>query len=206
MKTILNNLSIGVFIDGGYYAKVCQHVESNHSMRIDIGEFLRFIKSYITEKLSLEPGDCEITEKHIFQGRFKAYDAEQRNLLYKERKFEDALIEQDIVFHYKHLRTAENNPHQIIEKGIDVWFALEAYELTLARNLDIVVVITGDGDHEMLLNKLKALKRKAILLTWNNGPVSSTSRLLREEASLHIEINDIFEHQPDRVRSFCTRI
>lgn len=205
MQTTLTNVSIGVFIDGGYYAKVNQNFENDYSMRIGIGEFLQFIKRHTAETFRLDPDACKITERHIFQGRFRAHDAEQRDLLFKERKFEDSLIEADVVFHYKHLRTAENNPRQVIEKGIDVWFALEAYELTLARELDIVVLITGDGDHEMLLNKIKALKRKAVLLTWNNGPVSSTSRSLQEEASLHIEMGTLVKNNPRLIEQFSRK-
>ena len=50
---------------------------------------------------------------------------------------------------------------------MDVWFALEAYELATFRKFDYVVLITGDADHEMLVRKLKALKTKVVLLTWN---------------------------------------
>lgn len=48
---------------------------------------------------------------------------------------------------------------QVVEKGIDVWFALEAYELATFRKFDYVVLITGDADHEMLVRKLKPLLR-----------------------------------------------
>ena len=56
-----------------------------------------------------------ITEAHYYRGRFRASDANKRNLLMKERQFEDSLIENDIIFHYKHLRPQEsggiNRPH-----------------------------------------------------------------------------------------------
>ena len=55
----------------------------------------------------------------------------------------------------------------MVEKGVDVWFALEAYELATIRKFDFVVLITGDADHEMLVKKLKALKIHTVLLTWD---------------------------------------
>jgi uncharacterized LabA/DUF88 family protein len=97
-------------------------------------------------------------------------------------------------FHYNHLREIEKNGKTtVIEKGVDVWFALEAYEIALYREFDYVVLITGDADHEMLIRKLKAIKTKPILLTWNLTQQNSTSRLLSDEAFEHIEISDVVE-------------
>ena len=117
-------------------------------------------------------------------------DAYDKHLLYNERKFEDTLIENDVIFHYKHLREMEKDGVvQVIEKGVDVWFALEAYELATFRKFDYVVLITGDADHEMLVRKLKALKIKTVLLTWNLANGEATSPLLREEAGYHWELS-----------------
>jgi uncharacterized LabA/DUF88 family protein len=76
----------------------------------------------------------------------------------------------------------------VIEKGVDTWFALDTYELTLYREFDYVVMISGDADHEMLARKLKALKTHAILLTWDPANTGSTSRFLSEEVCTHIDI------------------
>lgn len=72
-------------------------------------------------------------------------------MLFSERKFEDSLIENNVIFHYKHLREMQKDGDiTVVEKGIDVWFALEVYELSVFREFDYVVLITGDVDHEML--------------------------------------------------------
>ena len=124
----------------------------------------------------------------------EAYD---KKLLYNERKFEDTLIENDVVFHYKHLREVEKDGVvQVVEKGVDVWFALEAYELATFRKFDYVVLITGDADHQMLVRKLKALKIKTVLLTWNLTDVDATSPLLKEEAGHHWELSHIIYDHP----------
>ena len=99
------------------------------------------------------------------------------------------LIENDVIFHYKHLRTNPNGG--VIEKGVDTWFALDTYELTLFREFDFVVLISGDADHEMLARKLKALKTHVVLLTWDPANTASTSRFLREEVCTHIDMNSI---------------
>ena len=193
---MLNNISIGLFIDGGYFAKVCQDA-GKHGYVLQIKKMMQFCVKYLSDYFELNEADCHITESHYYRGRYKAEDAISKHILEEERRFEDWLIKEDVVFHYKHLRTVanEHGEHVEIEKGIDVWFALETYEISIARQLDIVVVFTGDGDHEMLLNKLKALKKKAVLLTWHFSATNSVSRKLSEEATLHIELSKILtEH------------
>lgn len=198
------NKSIGVFIDGGYFAKVNESLEEQLSMNIHITSFFQFIREEIARRHNLPIGECFITESHYFRGRYRVNDANSKHLLYSERKFEDSLIENDVIFHYKHLREIQKNGNiTVIEKGIDVWFALEAYELSLFRDFDFVVLITGDADHEMLVKKLKALKTHVILLTWDLSDESSTARLLREEACTHIELGKLMEVDKDLLKKIC---
>lgn len=196
--------SIGVFIDGGYFAKVNESLEEQLSMNIHITSFFQFIREEIARRYNLPIGECFITESHYFRGRYRANDANSKHLLYSERKFEDSLIENDVIFHYKHLREIQKNGNiTVVEKGIDVWFALEAYELSLFRDFDFVVLVTGDADHEMLVKKLKALKTHVILLTWDLSDESSTARLLREEACTHIELGKLMEVDKDLLKKIC---
>ncbi len=186
-----NQFSIGIFIDGGYYAKINEGLQKQLSLKLDIKSLFLYVCEKIATKYQLNPEDIHITEAHYFRGRFRAGDANEKHLLYSERAFEDKLIENDVVFHYKHLRELEKREGiTVIEKGIDVWFALETYELATIRNFDFVVLITGDADHEMLVRKLNALKTKVMLLNWNVGPQASTSKLLKEEAGWHIDLGN----------------
>lgn len=183
--------SIGIFIDGGYYAKINEGLQKQLSMRLDIKSLFQYIREKISEAYDIPTADIQITEAHYFRGRYRAGDANEKHLLYSERAFEDTLIENDVVFHYKHLRELEKRDGiTVVEKGIDVWYALATYELSTIRNFDFVILVTGDADHEMLARKLNALKTKAVLLTWNVGPQASTSRLLKEEVGWHLELRD----------------
>ena len=184
-------LSVGIFIDGGYYAKINEGLGKQLSMRLDIKNLFLYVREKIASAYSLPLEDIQVTEAHFFRGRYRANDANAKHLLYSERAFEDTLIENDVIFHYKHLREMENKGGiTVVEKGIDVWFALETYELSMIRKFDFVILITGDADHEMLVRKLNALKTKVILLTWNVGPQASTSKLLKEEAGWHLELSN----------------
>lgn len=179
------NLSIGVFIDGGYYAKINEGFKGTRE--VNLKALLDFICKKIATDNQIDRNRLYITESHYYRGRYRADDAKSKNLLYSERTFEDTLIENDVIFHYKHLRT---NPRGgVIEKGVDTWFALDTYEMTLFREFDFVVLISGDADHEMLARKLKALKTHVILLTWDPANTASTSRFLQEEVCTHMDMN-----------------
>ena len=185
----MENKSIGVFIDGGYYAKINEGFGGRRT--VNLKGLLSFITGRIAKDENIERRHLYITECHYYRGRYRAEEARQKNLLLDERKFEDMLIENDVIFHYKHLRTAPGGG--VIEKGVDTWFALDTYEMILFREFDFVVLISGDADHEMLARKLKALKTHVILLTWDPANTASTSRFLREEVCTHYDMNKITE-------------
>lgn len=201
-------ISIGVFIDGGYYAKIDEGLKRSLSMQVNLNSLLAFIRRQISAKYQVAYEDCQITESHYFRGRYRVYDANNKHILYSERKFEDSLIENDVVFHYKHLREVKKDGEvTIIEKGIDTWYALETYELTLLRQFEVVVLITGDADHEMIARKLKALKSRVLLLTWNMSEASSsTSRYLKEEANWHIELSEECAKDKMLIDKLCEKI
>ena len=191
------NKSIGVFIDGGYYAKINEGL--GNIKNVNRKALLNCTVKRIAELEGVERKRLYITESHYYRGRLKAHDASEKNLLLSERKFEDMLIENDVIFHYKHIR--QNPAGGIIEKGVDTWFALDTYEMTLFREFDYVVLISGDADHEMLARKLKALKTHVILLTWDPANTGSTSRFLKEEVCTHIDMNALISENPALLNS-----
>ena len=190
----MEHKSIGVFIDGGYFAKINEGLAKIKAGSVNVKGLLQYIPEIISKIDSIERRSLYITESHYYRGRYRVNDAERRNLLHSERQFEDSLIENDIIFHYKHLR--ENPQGGVIEKGVDTWFALDTYEMTLYRDFDYVVLISGDADHEMLARKLKALKTHTILLTWDPANTGSTSRFLSEEVCTHIDLRKQTEVDP----------
>lgn len=184
----IDNLSIGVFIDGGYYAKINEGLQQKKlATGVNLKKLLAYIPDFIASKFGIDRKRLYVTESHYYRGRYRAQEAASKNLLLSERKFEDSLIENDVIFHYKHLRTAPNGG--VIEKGVDTWFALDTYEMTLFREFDFVVLISGDADHEMLARKLKAIKTHTILLTWDPAATGSTSHFLSEEACTHADMD-----------------
>lgn len=197
----MENKSIGVFIDGGYYAKINEGF--NGMAEVNLKALLNFIPKKIAELEGIDRKKLFITESHYYRGRYRVSDANDKKLLYSERKFEDMLIENDVRFHYKHLRT--NPQGGVIEKGVDTWFALDTYELTLIRKFDYVVLISGDADHEMLAKKLKALKTHVILLTWDPAKTGSTSKFLKEEVCDHIDMTVLTENDSNLFKTLTSK-
>lgn len=185
--------SIGLFIDGNYCWLIDKGLKGD-SRRVNFKGLIKFIQKSIAEKYELDPSSCVVTETHYFRGRYKAYDAKAHNLLYDDRKYEDRLIENDVVLHYKHVYDLPDGT--VHEKGIDVWFALETLEMAMYRDFDFVVMITGDADYEMLARKLKSLKIPAILLSWHYDDQDATAKALKDEISFQININNLLITNP----------
>ena len=199
----MEHKSIGVFIEGGDFSKINEGLAKIKAGSVNVKGLLQYIPEAIGKIDSVERRSLYITESHYYRGRYRVRDAEKRNLLYSEREFEDSLIENDIIFHYKHLR--ENPQGGVIEKGVDTWFALDTYEMTLFRKFDYVVLISGDADHEMLARKLKALKTHTILLTWDPANTGSTSRFLSEEVCTLIDLRKETEADPALMKKLTVK-
>jgi hypothetical protein len=84
----------------------------------------------------------------------KAREAEERDILFQERVFEDVLMYEGVTTHY--LPKGRDG-----EKGIDVWLALEAFEMAIYKRFDVLVLIAGDGDFVPLARKLNTLGTRA---------------------------------------------
>jgi cold shock CspA family protein len=96
----------------------------------------------------------------------------------------------------------------MIEKGTDVWLALDAYEAALQKNLDIVVIVTSDTDFKPLIRKLHSLGAKTMLLSWNleweqegEIQVTKTSRDLTEEVTWFIDVAKEFLNNSEELKS-----
>ncbi len=200
-------ISVGVFIDGGYYAKINEGLRDTLKMRLKLDRLLEYIRGIVAGDCDVEMSQCHVTEAHYFRGRYRASEENRKNILLRERAFEDTLIENDVIFHYKHLREMNNGgTTTVVEKGVDVWYALETYELAQFRDFDYVVLISGDADHEMLAKKLKALKVNVVLLTWKLGPQSSTSPKLKEEVCMHVELGQKCAEDSTLLNRLCSPI
>jgi cold shock CspA family protein/uncharacterized LabA/DUF88 family protein len=133
--------------------------------RISIRGLHDFIRKQVAIEEEADFHRCQIIDAHYFRGRLSASEASQRgNLLYFERAFDDILMSEGVTVHYLPVRNF-NGRWQ--EKGIDVWLALEAFEMAFYKRFDVVVLLAADGDYAPLVKKLHSLGSRVMLLHWN---------------------------------------
>ncbi|MDR2370645.1 MAG: NYN domain-containing protein, partial [Treponema sp.] len=194
-NNLLEILRLGIFYDGYYFYKISNYYKYEHEKksRISIFGLHEFIRNEVAAMTNMDIRQCQIIDAHYFKGRSSAREMGEK--VQSERAFEDILMRENIVTHYLPLRYNENNVAH--EKGIDVWLALEAYELAIYKHFDILVLVAGDGDYVPLVRKLHTLGAQVMLISWDftfhneNGDIveTKTSRQLLEEVFYPVLMN-----------------
>ncbi len=184
-----NLLKIGVFYDGNYFSHVSNYYNYEHprKSRLSINGLHKYIRQYLASAESVDKEFVKITSSHYFRGRMTSHDALASNKLLSDRIFDDILMMEGVVTHYLPLKFIEGKK---FEKGIDVYMALEAYELSLYKKFDIVVLIACDGDYIPLVKKLNSLGVKVMLLAWEFKYTDSRTGRIRETVTSIDLINE----------------
>ena len=193
-------LRIGVFYDGNFFFHVSNYYRYTHARRkrISIPGLHEYIRLRAAEEEGVDVRYCRIIDAHLFRGRLSARDAKQREKLYAERVFDDILMEQGVLTHYLPVREG-------YERGVDVWLALEAFELVIQNRIDLIVLIGGDADFVPLVQKVNSHGSRVMLLGWNfqftdeqgRERETVTSNRLINRASYPILMNQSVGDEPE---------
>lgn len=192
---------IAVIYDGNYFLHVSNYYNYSHERRsrISISGLHEFIRSQVAQEEETDFRLCQIVDAHYFRGRLNAHEASQRgNQLFYDRLFDDILMSEGVVTHYLPVKTFQGSRQ---EKGIDVWLALETFELTLSKKFDVVVLITADGDYVPLIRKLNTLGTRLMVLSWDfeyyndegEKMVTRTSQDLLAEVSYPVAMHEMID-------------
>lgn len=198
---------IGVFYDGNYFLHVSNYYAYHHERRsrISISGLHEFVRHRIAEEENKDFHLCQIVDAHYFRGRLSAQEASaEGNRLYYDRLFDDILMMEGVTTHYLPVRTNFQGFRQ--ERGIDVWMALEAFELSLHKQFDVVVLIASDSDFVPLVRKLHTLGVRVMLLGWDyeffdeEGRRRSTvtSQFLWEEVTYPVAMQNVIEDDKEK--------
>jgi len=198
---------IGVFYDGNYFLHVSNYYAYHHERRsrISISGLHEFVRHRIAEEENKDFHLCQIVDAHYFRGRLSAQEASaEGNRLYYDRLFDDILMMEGVTTHYLPVRTNFQGFRQ--ERGIDVWMALEAFELSLHKQFDVVVLIASDSDFVPLVRKLHTLGVRVMLLGWDyeffdeEGRRRSTvtSQFLWEEVTYPVAMQNMIEDDKEK--------
>jgi len=158
---------IAIFYDGHYFTNVSNYYFYNdeRKARIFIPGFHEFIVDEVAKAETVDKRRCQVVDASYFRGRLTAQQAYERDRLYGDRVLEDMLLRADVTMFQRHLSM---NPDGVLEeKSIDVWLALEAYEMATLKNYDVCVLVTGDGDFVPLVRKLNTIGSRVMLLAWD---------------------------------------
>ncbi|MCD6262251.1 MAG: NYN domain-containing protein [Deltaproteobacteria bacterium] len=187
---------IGVFYDGNYFSHVSNYYMYYHlrKARISIPGLHQFLIAEVSKAEDSIARHCRIVDAHYFRGRLNASEAKSRDALYRERVFDEVLMREGIITHYLPLSGDG-------EKGIDVWLALEAFELAIYKRFDVSVLIAGDGDYLPLIRKLNTLGTRVMVLGWdftytdNNGNTKTTrtAQTVLDEATYPILMSTVID-------------
>ncbi|WP_245706076.1 NYN domain-containing protein [Catalinimonas alkaloidigena] len=194
-------VKIGIFYDGGYFWHVSNYYNYTHPRRarLSITGIHEFIKNRVAALEGVDKNYCRIVDAHYFRGRFSAHEAKERNKLLTDRIFEDVLMKENVVTHFLPMTPRG-------EKGIDVWLALEAYELAIYKQFDVVVLIACDSDYVPLVRKLNTLGIRVMLLGWdfeytdqnNFRQVTTTSVALFDEVTYPVLMQNVIDDKTQR--------
>lgn len=189
-------IRVGVFYDGNFFAHVSNYYLYQHDRRarISIAGLHEFIRNETAKNEGADARYCQIVDAHYFRGRLSAAEAEKRNALLGERAFDDVLMRAGVTTHYLPI-----GPQG--EKGVDVWLSLEAFELSIYKRFDVVVLVAGDGDFVPLVRKLSTLGTRVLLLGWDfeytdaEGRVraTKTAQSLLEEATYPVLMHQVID-------------
>lgn len=197
---------IGVFYDGNYFLHVSNYYNYSHERRsrISISGLHAFIRRQVAEEEGVQERLCQIVDAHYFRGRLNAHEANQRgNQLFYDRLFDDILMSEGVVTHYLPVKTYQGYRQ---DKSVDVWLALEAFELAQYKKFDVVVLITSDGDYVPLIRKLNTLGSRIMVLSWDfeflneqgEKQVTRTSQDLLAEVSYPVAMHGLIDDRSRR--------
>jgi uncharacterized LabA/DUF88 family protein len=167
---------LGLFIDGTFFLKVNSYYRYHHERKSTIN--FKGLADFLREEVSnLENTDkrfCQIIDTHWFRGRYstsqleKKYPDESYRLtqMTNERRIDDIFMYEGISTHNYPL-LVDSRTGEAEEKGIDVWFSLETFDISVRKKLDVVIIIAGDTDYVPLIRKLNAHGCRVMVLGWD---------------------------------------
>ncbi|MBB5203790.1 uncharacterized LabA/DUF88 family protein/cold shock CspA family protein [Inhella inkyongensis] len=204
---------IAVFYDGSYFKKVSDYYLFQHERRarLSIKGLHEFITAEVARVEGLDARQCQIVDASYFRGRLTAQQAQDQNTLYSDRMLEDVLMRADVTMFQQHVFTRPDGTFE--EKSIDVWLALEAYEMASLKKYDLIVLISGDGDFVPLVRKLNTLGTKVMLLGWDfsfeyKGRMQRTrvSSALIERANYAVMMDAVIDARERRSDPFVNNL
>ncbi|BBU28774.1 hypothetical protein BTHE68_25080 [Burkholderia sp. THE68] len=194
---------IGVFYDGNYFDRVSKYYNHRHDKRawISIPGLHEYIRYKVADEEKVDPRNCQVIDAHYFRGRFSAQKSQEKgnDALLNDRVVDEILMRANVTAHYLPMNFAGK------EKGIDVWLALEAFELSIHKQFDVVVLIASDSDFIPLVRKLKTLGIRVMAISWSitrdavdgDANVERPSQMLHKEVTYSVTMSEVIDRMDE---------
>ncbi|WP_372915451.1 NYN domain-containing protein [Sandarakinorhabdus sp.] len=198
---------VAVMIDGSYFNRVSTFYKFEHEVgrRLSLSGLMDFIRIAAADMEDVPRNRCRVVEAHYFRGRYTLRDLEDRaqtanfvvESLRNDRVFDQILAVSNITPHFTRIDTNSEPPK---EQGIDVWLALEAFDLAVSDRTDVVALVAGDGDFVPLVKKINAIGKRALVVAWgmksDQGTQVRYSGPLAAAAAYFLDMADLIDN-PD---------
>jgi uncharacterized LabA/DUF88 family protein len=195
---------IAVMIDGSYFNRVSNFYKFEHDAgrRLSLSGLMEFIRVACADMEDVPRTRARVVEAHYFRGRYTVRDLEDRartadfveESLRNDRVFDQILAASNITPHYTRIDTNVDPPK---EQGIDVWLALEAFDLAVSNRCDVVALVAGDGDFVPLVKKINAIGKRALVVAWGmksgSGAEVRFSSGLATAAAYFLDMADLID-------------
>ncbi len=205
---------IATFIDGNFFMIVSNYYKFHHDRKnyIQFGGLSEYIREEVSKQEQIDKRYCQIVEAHWFRGRFSTQqmeqstpdDAQRLKQMTSERIRNDLFMYNGIVQHVYPLQY-DHRSGKAQEKGIDVWLALEAFELAVLKKFDVLALVAGDTDYVPLIRKLNGLGTRVMVLGWDfkysyqgKQNVTRTSQALLDECSYPIMMDGVINDRSNK--------
>jgi uncharacterized LabA/DUF88 family protein len=196
---------IAVFYDGNFFTHVSNFYAYAHERkaRINIQGLHDFIRHRVADEEQTDVRYCQIVDAHYFRGRRSASLGDS-SFLYGERLFDTVLMRAGVVMHY--LPLVQLPDKRIIEKGIDVSLALEAFESAMLKRYDVLALLAGDSDYVPLVRKLAVAGTRVLLLGFDakyvdenqNERQTRTSQTLLDVCTYPVMVSTLIDDRAHR--------
>jgi uncharacterized LabA/DUF88 family protein len=148
-------IRVACFYDGSFFVRVSNYYKHYHDRKsyLSFTGIHEYIRQKVAEAEGVERKMVQMIQSHFFRGRFSLQAAKTANALEADRYFDQLLMYAGIISHYYPMNESVSPPQ---EKGIDVWLALEAYDLAMTNGFDVLALVVSDQDFLPLLRKMHA--------------------------------------------------
>ncbi|SIO34720.1 NYN domain-containing protein [Fibrobacter sp. UWB11] len=199
MSSKLSVLRVGFFLDGYTLKKVNEYYLKYHRYhaRLDFRALKGWVRDYAVRLLGREACPVEV-EAHYYHPYVRSTDVAELSTGDGMDRFEKQLTLAGFEVHY-------NTPDHANKMGPNMQLVEDAYLYAYYHKIDVLVLLSTQGQYSTLPERLKREGVPMLLLGWNfmyekdNTTVCwKTDSCLRELSGYYVAMEDVAEKYPPR--------